>query len=147
MVALLEVNANSMFASNTLILPSKECRPVLKRNISDEVVMPAYDYIANLPSTKGKDKTMAALNVWFAVPEEKMERIMKITNLLHNASLMIDDIQDGSELRRGQPAAHIRAWQPLLSHNALAIQMWALCATFVLQKRTLTTKIMLDIGV
>uniref|UniRef100_A0A1I7WEZ2 ATP-dependent RNA helicase n=1 Tax=Heterorhabditis bacteriophora TaxID=37862 RepID=A0A1I7WEZ2_HETBA len=33
-------------------------------------------------------------------------KIMEIVEMLHNASLMIDDIEDGSVLRRGQPVTH-----------------------------------------
>ena len=36
-------------------------------------------------------------DVWF---------VQKIIGELHNASLLIDDIQDNSVLRRGQPVAH-----------------------------------------
>lgn len=32
--------------------------------------------------------------------------IKKIITLLHEASLLLDDIQDGSMLRRGMPATH-----------------------------------------
>jgi geranylgeranyl pyrophosphate synthase len=30
----------------------------------------------------------------------------KVTDLLHTASLMLDDLQDGSNLRRGKPSTH-----------------------------------------
>jgi geranylgeranyl diphosphate synthase type 3 len=32
--------------------------------------------------------------------------VKEVTKLLHNASLLIDDIQDNSKLRRGNPVAH-----------------------------------------
>jgi geranylgeranyl diphosphate synthase type 3 len=38
--------------------------------------------------------------------DEKLEKIKVITQMLHNASLMIDDIEDNSRLRRGIPVAH-----------------------------------------
>ncbi|KAJ6600766.1 isoprenoid synthase domain-containing protein [Mycena sp. CBHHK59/15] len=49
---------------------------------------------------------MAAFNTWINVPEDKLTVISKIISMLHNASLMIDDIEDDSQLRRGQPVTH-----------------------------------------
>jgi geranylgeranyl diphosphate synthase type 3 len=42
-----------------------------------------------------------------------IELINKITNDFHNASLVIDDIEDNSELRRNEPCAHIKYGVPL----------------------------------
>eukprot|EP00038_Savillea_parva_P026444 m.54149 g.54149 ORF g.54149 m.54149 type:complete len:311 (-) comp7508_c0_seq3:236-1168(-) len=36
----------------------------------------------------------------------QLDVIKEVTKLLHNASLLIDDIQDNSKLRRGNPVAH-----------------------------------------
>ena len=36
----------------------------------------------------------------------QLEVVKEVTKLLHNASLLIDDIQDNSKLRRGNPVAH-----------------------------------------
>ena len=36
-----------------------------------------------------------------------MKKIIEDVNIVHNCSLMIDDIQDESEKRRGQPCSHI----------------------------------------
>jgi len=41
------------------------------------------------------------------------ERIIKDINLLHNSSLVIDDIQDGSLKRRGKECAHIKYGVPI----------------------------------
>ena len=35
-----------------------------------------------------------------------MEEVGDIVKLLHNASLLLDDIQDNSDLRRGKVCAH-----------------------------------------
>jgi geranylgeranyl diphosphate synthase type 3 len=47
------------------------------------------------------------------VNDENMELINRITNDCHNASLVIDDIEDNSELRRNEPCAHIKYGIPL----------------------------------
>lgn len=42
-------------------------------------------------------------------PEEDAVRWAAACELLHNASLILDDLQDGDRLRRGQPALWVRA--------------------------------------
>ncbi|KAF9168336.1 geranylgeranyl pyrophosphate synthetase [Mortierella sp. AD010] len=49
---------------------------------------------------------MEAFNVWIRVPAHELSIITKVVEMLHTASLMIDDIEDDSNLRRGQPVAH-----------------------------------------
>ena len=44
---------------------------------------------------------------------EEIENINKIKSLVHNASLVIDDIQDNSYIRRNQECAHIKYGIPL----------------------------------
>ncbi|KAK8091906.1 Ophiobolin F synthase [Apiospora hydei] len=40
-------------------------------------------------------------------PPAAIQRITSVVNTLHNASLILDDLQDNSPLRRGLPAAHV----------------------------------------
>lgn len=40
------------------------------------------------------------------IDKDKLNIICDMIELLHNSSLLIDDIEDHSELRRGLPAAH-----------------------------------------
>ncbi|KAK3089041.1 hypothetical protein FSP39_000346 [Pinctada imbricata] len=47
-----------------------------------------------------------AFNCWLKIPEDKLQMIGEVTQMLHNASLLIDDIEDNSKLRRGVPVAH-----------------------------------------
>merc|ERR1712070_556247 len=59
---------------------------------------------------KGKEirsQFIAAFNLWLNVDKEVCNQIRRITQGLHNASLLIDDIQDNSKLRRGRPCAHL----------------------------------------
>ena len=50
--------------------------------------------------------SLQAFNHWLNIPEGKMKIISEVTQMLHNASLLIDDIEDNSSLRRGIPVAH-----------------------------------------
>ncbi|KAK4993432.1 geranylgeranyl pyrophosphate synthetase [Elasticomyces elasticus] len=57
----------------------------------------------------GKDirsQLIAAFNDWLKVPEESLKIITKVVGMLHTASLLVDDVEDSSLLRRGVPVAH-----------------------------------------
>ncbi|OJJ98433.1 hypothetical protein ASPACDRAFT_31194 [Aspergillus aculeatus ATCC 16872] len=71
------------------------------------VLQAPYEYITALPSKGFREHAIDALNVWFRVPAEKLAIIKSIITILHNASLMLDDLEDGSELRRGKASTHM----------------------------------------
>lgn len=60
-----------------------------------------------MPGKKIRDKAADALNVWLQVADADLIQIKQIINLLHNASLILDDVEDGSTSRRGKPASHM----------------------------------------
>lgn len=63
-------------------------------------------YIQSLPSKNIRGLLLEALNYWFSIPTDILDRIEGIISSLHDASLLLDDIEDQSPLRRGQPAAY-----------------------------------------
>ncbi len=54
------------------------------------------------------------------------ERLALVVELLHAGSLIIDDVQDGSELRRGAPALHHAVGVPLAINTGSWMYFWAL---------------------
>ncbi|KAL4790061.1 terpenoid synthase [Aspergillus venezuelensis] len=66
-----------------------------------------YQYIASLPSKNIRNKFIDALNLWFEVPPLALSSIKRIVEYLHHSSLMLDDIEDDSTLRRGKPCTHM----------------------------------------
>jgi geranylgeranyl pyrophosphate synthase len=74
--------------------------------LGPEHIQEPFNYITSLPSKGVRDTFIDALNIWLDVPEPISSRIKSLGNRLHAASLMLDDIEDGSNLRRGQPATH-----------------------------------------
>ncbi|GKU11291.1 unnamed protein product [Fusarium langsethiae] len=65
-----------------------------------------YEYISSLPSKDIRGAFIDSFNVWFGAPEEKTAVIKEVISMFHNSSLIIDDFQDNSPLRRGKPSAH-----------------------------------------
>lgn len=76
-----------------------------RKNIQNELDRP-FAYIQKLPGKKIRSKLSFAFNYWLNIPANKLQSIDEIVQMLHNASLLIDDIEDDSSLRRGLPVAH-----------------------------------------
>ncbi|KAH7110377.1 geranylgeranyl pyrophosphate synthase [Dendryphion nanum] len=64
------------------------------------------DYIRSMPSKGFRSALIEALNIWMQVPPRKLDIITEVIDLLHSSSLMLDDIEDDSSLRRGKPSTH-----------------------------------------
>ncbi|OJJ72250.1 hypothetical protein ASPBRDRAFT_675371 [Aspergillus brasiliensis CBS 101740] len=86
--------------------------------LGTEHLLGPAEYIASLPSKGVREAFIDALNVWLVLPDRFVGVIKSIAKTLHNASLMLDDIEDGSPLRRGQPATHTIFGQALTINSA-----------------------------
>ena len=65
------------------------------------------DYICSMPSKGVRSTLIDAFNYWLKADETVLASVKELISFLHNASLILDDIEDGSPKRRGQPATHI----------------------------------------
>ncbi|KAK8078753.1 polyprenyl synthetase [Apiospora phragmitis] len=74
---------------------------------NEELILQPQQYLEMMPSKDVRNAIVDGLEVWYHVPEKSLAVIRDIIQLLHSSSLMLDDIQDGSQLRRGFPAAHV----------------------------------------
>src|SRR5271163_518046 len=91
-------------AALTRYLPSREPRRYL------------YDLLSDYPQRGGKmmrpSICIAAARLFGAPLDDAMRTAVAI-ELLHNALLIHDDIQDGSQQRRGRPTLHLEHGVPL----------------------------------
>ncbi|PAA48657.1 hypothetical protein BOX15_Mlig012628g3, partial [Macrostomum lignano] len=85
-----------------------------------------YNYICQAGGKQIRGKLFKAFNHWLNVSEEVMSVISEIAEMLHNSSLIIDDIEDSSELRRGVPVAHHVFGLPLSLNSACYMYFKAL---------------------
>ncbi|XP_023023224.1 geranylgeranyl pyrophosphate synthase quemao isoform X1 [Leptinotarsa decemlineata] len=87
---------------------SNSILPFSKKNDKeqDEKLLEPFDYILQVPGKNIRSKLSRAFNHWLNISEEKLNQITDIVQILHNSSLLLDDIQDNSILRRGIPVAH-----------------------------------------
>ncbi|TGJ87063.1 hypothetical protein E0Z10_g1663 [Xylaria hypoxylon] len=72
----------------------------------EKIILSPYDYIASEPGKEFRTLLLNAFNAWLEVPQANLDIITKVIRMLHTSSLLIDDIQDNSMLRRGRPVAH-----------------------------------------
>ncbi|KAI2844975.1 hypothetical protein CBS11350_4501 [Aspergillus niger] len=73
---------------------------------NERIVLGPYDYMLQHPGKDIRRQLINAFNVWLKVPPESLSIITKVVAMLHTASLLIDDVEDNSILRRGIPVAH-----------------------------------------
>ena len=93
-----------MFSSTTPPgIPTK--RPSQSHDI-DESLLEPWRYIMEVPGKNVRGLLIKAFNVWLNIPQDKAKEIGEVVRNLHTASLLVDDIEDNSKLRRGIPVAH-----------------------------------------
>jgi len=108
--------------------PSSSSRLLLPHRV-DESVLEPFRYISGVPGKDVRGKLVDCFQLWFRVDESEgddaagegeggggackkaakastLDKIKEIVANLHNASLLVDDIEDNSQLRRGVPVAH-----------------------------------------
>ncbi|KAH0829020.1 isoprenoid synthase domain-containing protein [Lanmaoa asiatica] len=73
---------------------------------SESAILEPFVYISSKPGKEIRSLLIEAFNVWLGVPRAQLGVISRVVRMLHSASLMVDDIEDGAQLRRGQPVAH-----------------------------------------
>ncbi|KAL8967958.1 MAG: hypothetical protein Q9183_002688, partial [Haloplaca sp. 2 TL-2023] len=73
----------------------------------EKVITRPFEYLMAKPGKSFRRQLLTTLNFWTQVDETSLGIISRVVEMLHNASLLIDDIQDQSKLRRGGPSAHL----------------------------------------
>lgn len=57
-----------------------------------------YSHIVRQSGKNVRQKLIQGFNLWMKVDSDKISAIEEIINMLHNASLLLDDIEDSSRL-------------------------------------------------
>lgn len=73
----------------------------------EAMIMEPYAYLDARPGKEFRSHLLDAFHVWMpSVVSEALTHIKAMVRRLHHASLMMDDVEDASDMRRGAPAAH-----------------------------------------
>jgi geranylgeranyl diphosphate synthase type 3 len=78
-----------------------------KKLTRTQVIFGPYDYLRQSKGKHLRAQLIELFNTVLQIPKDKLVTISNIIEMLHTASLLIDDIEDGSNLRRGKPTAHL----------------------------------------
>ncbi|CAK7567727.1 MAG: geranylgeranyl pyrophosphate synthetase [Sporothrix epigloea] len=72
----------------------------------ERIVCGPFEYLNGTRGKQFRTQLINAFNGWLEVPAESLEVITRVVGMLHTASLLVDDVEDSSSLRRGLPVAH-----------------------------------------
>lgn len=66
-----------------------------------------YLYLRGNGEGKGfRNELLLCFNEVYQLSDERLRKVQEVIDILHNSSLLIDDIEDGSHMRRGKRCAH-----------------------------------------
>ncbi|XP_039749413.1 geranylgeranyl pyrophosphate synthase-like isoform X2 [Pararge aegeria] len=99
---------NETFCDNSEIFLEKE-------------LLAPYTHLLKVRGKQLRVKIPLAFNHWLRLSEGKLREIVDTVNMLHVGSLLIDDIQDNSTVRRGLPSAHCVYGLPLTINTSVHV--------------------------
>ncbi|KAG2186267.1 hypothetical protein INT43_002705 [Umbelopsis isabellina] len=73
---------------------------------NENILLEPFRYLCEHPGKDIRTQLIEAFDYYMHVPADELRTIKRITEMLHNASLLVDDVEDDSDLRRGVPVAH-----------------------------------------
>jgi len=82
---------------------------------SESILLEPFTYLLSNKGKEIRSLLIDAFNIWLDVPKEDLEVVRKVVEMLHTGSLLMDDVEDSSLLRRGSPVAHLIFGVPQVS--------------------------------
>lgn len=105
-----KLDANTYLAKDSISTMLSFADKEVPKSIEQGILTPGWDLL-----NRGGKKWRPVLGLLvgkllggkYIVPEDIVVKLVFLTELLHNASLIIDDIEDKSEKRRNKPCVHL----------------------------------------
>ncbi|KAJ2703748.1 hypothetical protein FB645_003769 [Coemansia sp. IMI 203386] len=92
----------------------------------EEALLAPYKYLCQVPGKEIRTLMINAFNDWLNLDPTQLTSISNIVRKLHTSSLMIDDVEDNSDLRRGIPVTHKIYGVPMTINTANYVYFIAL---------------------
>lgn len=107
---------------------NQEENEVFEKHVADPALLEAFRYINSVPGKDIRGKLIDCFqHYWLPTSSpDTLNQIKDIVGDLHNASLLVDDIEDNSKLRRGNPVAHSIFGIPTVINTANYVYFLAL---------------------
>lgn len=99
----------------------------------DKDCIECFYYILNNPGKNIRSRLIDAFQLWLKIEPEQVDAIKEVVTKLHTASLLVDDIEDNSKMRRGEPAAHTIFGTPSVINGANYVYFLAMKEVYDLQ--------------
>ncbi|SCU88084.1 LAFA_0E10638g1_1 [Lachancea sp. 'fantastica'] len=85
-----------------------------------------FDYLASSPGKNFRSELIHIFNAFYGLPSAQITVISKLVEILHTSSLLVDDIEDSSEWRRGLKASHLVFGIPMTINTANYMYFYAM---------------------
>ncbi|CEP61917.1 farnesyltranstransferase LALA0_S04e03598g [Lachancea lanzarotensis] len=85
-----------------------------------------FDYLASSPGKNFRSELIQIFNEFYGLPSAQITIISKLVEILHTSSLLVDDIEDSSEWRRGLKASHLVFGIPMTINTANYMYFYAM---------------------
>ena len=85
---------------------------------NESILKKPFLHISQQKGKKFRTKLVKVFNLVYQLPDQVLSTLSQIIEILHNASLMIDDIEDNSLLRRGIKTSHLVYGIPMTINSA-----------------------------
>ncbi|KAK7460592.1 geranylgeranyl pyrophosphate synthetase [Stygiomarasmius scandens] len=115
------VSLTGILASLPGLSSNDKVSPLYEKDIkqSDQrKLLEPFEYYRQLGGKGRRELLLNSLNYHLQLPQRWVSGVASIIEDLHNASLLLDDIEDGSVLRRGSVSAHVKYGIPLTINSA-----------------------------
>ena len=107
----------------------------------DKQLLEPMLYLLQIPGKNVRKKLLHAFNVWTNVDDTKVREIGELVQMLHNASLLLDDIEDNSVLRRGKKIVFKSHFSILLTKCWLLTDVLLMLCIFTLIRKSRCGKV------
>ncbi|SCV03125.1 LAME_0H07910g1_1 [Lachancea meyersii CBS 8951] len=100
--------------------------PPVWNDEQERVLRGPFDYLASSPGKNFRSELIQIFNSFYRLPEAQIHVISKLVEILHTSSLLVDDIEDNSEWRRGLKASHLVYGTPMTINTANYMYFYAM---------------------
>jgi len=90
----------------------------LSEPVSDELLLEPYQYLSRVQGKQVSSRLLDVFGTVLGTSRETLDVCKDAAQRLQTLALLVDDIQDGGQMRRGQPAAHIVYGVPATINSA-----------------------------
>jgi len=101
------LNAADDTTAKDAVLPFPLVEDDAARHVVCQDSLMPWTYLLNIPGKNIRDVLIDAFNEWLKCGKSNLDVIKQVVGYLHTGSLIIDDIEDESLTRRGEPSAHV----------------------------------------